>query len=533
MWDSYPRPQMKRKDWQNLNGTWRVNGVLEEVPAARTEEHLLYERSFHFHRKKARVLLHFGAVDQTARVTLNGKYIGEHIGGYLPFTFEISDVVNEGENVLKVEVTDTLDHSYPYGKQTKKPGGMWYTAVSGIWQTVWIEQVPESYIQSVRITPDLKGATLEVRVNHGEESRVRRERIEPEQPEYWTPEHPKLYTYIVREGEDEAEIYYALRTVDIREIQGRKRVCLNGKPIFLHGVLDQGYFDPGRFLPETPIAYEQDILRLKDLGFNMLRKHIKVEPEVFYAACDRLGILVMQDMVNSGDYHFFRDTVLGTLGLRLHDTKTETDERMRFFISHCEESVTELYNHPSVCFYTIFNEGWGQFNSDAIYTFLKTQDPTRLYDAASGWFQQEESDFDSLHVYFRMKKLKPKSRPMLLSECGGYTLNLRGGKKTYGYGAAKDQEELTNKIVHLYETMVIPAVRNGLCGCIYTQLSDIEEEINGLFTYDRKDCKIIPEKLRRISECLRAELEASVQYDADIAGRAGRETDGVKNQEEN
>ena len=510
MWDSYPRPQLKRKNWQNLNGTWTVNGTMCEVPAARTEETLLYERKFDFHKEQARVLLHFGAADQVARVTLNGKYLGEHRGGYLPFVFEITDTVLEGENILKVEVTDPLDHTYPYGKQTKKPGGMWYTAVSGLWQTVWLEQVPAAFIESVRISPDLSGVTLEIRVNRGEDTYIRTERIEPEQPEWWTPEHPKLYTYTVTEGEDEVEIYYALRTMEIKEIQGIQRVCLNGEPIFLHGVLDQGYFDPGRFLPESPKAYEEDIQRLKALGFNMLRKHIKVEPDVFYAACDRLGILVMQDMVNSGDYRFFRDTILGTLGLRLRDTKPETDERMRFFITHCEETVAQLYNHPSVCLYTIFNEGWGQFNSDTLYAFLKTQDPTRLFDSTSGWFSQEESDFDSLHVYFRMKKLKPKTRPLLLSECGGYTLNLRGGEKTYGYGAAKDQEDLTKKIIYLYETMVIPAVKNGLCGCVYTQLSDIEEEINGLFTYDRKDCKVIPEKLRDISVQLKEALAAAV-----------------------
>ena len=510
MWDCYPRPQLRRKEWQNLNGTWKVNGVMQEVPAARTEEQLFYERSFDFHREKARVLLHFGAADQTARVTLNGQYLGEHLGGYLPFNFEITDAVAEGTNVLQVEVTDTLNHTYPYGKQTKKPGGMWYTPVSGIWQTVWIEQVPESYIQSVRITPDLQGVSLEIQVKSGEETYIRKERVEPSHPQSWTPEHPKLYTYTVTEGEDACEIYYALRTIDIREINGIRRVCLNGQPIFLHGVLDQGYFDPGRFLPASPKAYVQDIRELKALGFNLLRKHIKLEPEVFYAACDRLGILVMQDMVNSGDYRFFRDTLLGTLGFHWKDIKTDTDERMSFFISHCEESLAALYNHPSVCLYTIFNEGWGQFNSDMLYTLLKTQDPTRLYDAASGWFQQKKSDFDSLHIYFRLKRLKPKIRPMLLSECGGYTLNLRGSKKTYGYGAAKDQEELTKKIVNLYENMVIPAVKKGLCGCIYTQLSDIEEEINGLFTYDRKDCKVIPEQLLRISEKLRAELNTAV-----------------------
>ena len=518
MWDSYPRPQLRRAEWQNLNGTWTVNGVPGEVPCSRTEEVLLYEKRFDFHRKKARAFLRFGAADQTARVILNNTFLGEHAGGYLPFSFEITDVVLEGENLLKVEVTDHLDQRYPYGKQTKRPGGMWYTPVSGLWQTVWIEQVPEAYIESVRITPDLSGATLEIRVDGKEGISSRTERIEPEAPEYWTPEHPRLYYTTIREGEDEAEIYFALRTIGIRLIGGVRRVILNGEPVFLHGVLDQGYFDPGRFLPEAPDEYEREILRLKGLGFNLLRKHIKIEPEEYYYACDRLGILVMQDMVNNGEYRFFRDTVLGTLGFRLNDTKAVLNERMVFFVRHCEETIVHLYNHPSVCLYTIFNEGWGQFNSDRLYSFLKTQDPTRLYDSTSGWFSQNDSDFDSLHVYFRLKKLVPGSRPMLLSECGGYTLNLRGGKKTYGYGRAETKEELTKKIEDLYEKMVIPAIKNGLCGSVYTQASDIEEEINGLYTYDRGECKVLPEKMKEISSGIHKALQDALSETPETPG---------------
>ena len=528
MWNVYPRPQLKRAEWQNLNGTWMINGAPGEVPSVRTEETLLYEKNFDFHRDNARVFLHFGAADQKARVWLNGRFLGEHVGGYLPFSFEVTDIVREGENLLKVEVTDPLDQNLPYGKQTKKPGGMWYTPVSGLWQTVWLEQVPETYIESVRITPDLQGVTLEIRISSPSGVMVRTERIDHENPELWTPEHPKLYYKTITEEEDEVEIYYALRTIEISEFNGIQRVCLNGRPLFLHGVLDQGYFEPGRFLPESPELYEKDILGVKSLGFNLLRKHIKIEPEVFYEACDRLGILVMQDMVNSGAYHFFRDTVLGTLGFPVNDRRVRMDERMDFFISHCEETIAKLYNHPSICLYTIFNEGWGQFNSDAIYTFLKTQDPTRLYDAASGWFSQKESDFDSLHVYFRMKKLEPKERPMLLSECGGYTLNLRKKKKTYGYGIAKDQEDLTNRIRKLYEKMVISSIKNGLCGCIYTQLSDIEEEINGLYTYDRRECKVLPEPLRMIAEQIRGAL-ASASIVTEVQQKTeGKTTGGEK-----
>ena len=215
-------------------------------------------------------------------------------------------------------------------------------------------------------------------------------------------------------------------------IDGVSRVCLNGRPVFLHGVLDQGYFSPGLMLPRDPEEYARDILRMKELGFNMLRKHIKVEPEIFYYYCDKYGMLVMQDMVNSGEYSFFTDSALGTLGVRMPDAAGEYDYRQRFFVEHCQKTVELLYSHPCVIAYTIFNEGWGQFDSDSLYDKFKEWDQSRLIDSTSGWFAQNKSDFDSRHIYFRTPKLKKggkSGRPLLISECGGYSLAvLRSGR---------------------------------------------------------------------------------------------------------
>ena len=547
--DVYPRPQMRRKNWQSLCGEWMLQGGelagggICTVPSCRTEEELFYQTSFDFVRTDDVVLLHFEAADQIADVKLNGMDIGIHEGGYLPFEFDISDTVVDGVNVLEVHVVDRLDHLYPYGKQKKDRGGMWYTPMSGLWQSVWIEQVPRDYIRGVRITPDLKGATIEVECHCEARIRLLQEndaagqddaqgavqsfgawtagrqifRIEPRDPHLWTPDDPFLYTAVITAGRDEVEVYFALRTIDIRSIGGVNRVCLNGQPVFLHGVLDQGYFSPGLMLPEDPEEYSRDILRMKELGFNLLRKHIKIEPEEFYYQCDRLGMLVMQDMVNSGEYSFFRDTILPTIGVNRSDSTALRGPREKYFIEHCEKTVAQLYDHPCIVAWTIFNEGWGQFDSDCFYGMFKAWDGTRLVDSTSGWFAQKDSDFDSRHIYFRTPAIKEGGkggRPLFISECGGYSLEAGGhGKpgplnpgpagKSYGYGKCRDSKELTARIVALYEKMIIPAIPLGCCGCIYTQLSDIEDEINGLYTYDRSVCKVEKERLAALAEKLK------------------------------
>lgn len=568
-WQEYPRPQLKRDGYQILNGTWTLDGEKIRMPfppqaflsgfQGKVGNQLTYEKKFKLPDSftKERVLLHFGAVDQVAAVYVNGKEVGYHEGGYLPFSCDITDAVLKEENTLVVKVTDTLSHDYPYGKQKKKRGGMWYTPVSGIWQTVWLENVPAQYITDVKLTPDLSGVDIEVNVaksaqataiskdavfvsekeeyNAGEEkegftvelilengqrvqkkfegghgrlelSQITLEDGSAYQPILWTPENPHLYSLRIMTKTDAVKSYFALRTINIEEKGGKQRVCLNGEPIFLHGVLDQGYYSDGIYLPAKPEEYEKDIQRMKELGINFLRKHIKVEPEYFYYACDRMGMLVMQDMVNNGPYSFLFDTAFPTIGMKKRkDTKGSIQgKRKEIFIKHSKETISYLYNHPSIIAYTIFNEGWGQFHSDTLYDLVKEWDPTRVVDSTSGWFAQKKNDFDSEHIYFKVIPLLPKKRPLFVSECGGYSMAAAGHMysryASYGYGTCADGDALTKEIANMYEKMILPYIKDGVCGCIYTQLSDVEDEINGLYTYDRKVCKVNKETMKKLAD---------------------------------
>lgn len=536
-WTLHPRPQMRREKWCSLNGEWTLNMQKIQVPFApqsvlsgykgRISRRLSYERSFIIPVEftDERILLHLDAVDQICDVYVNEKQVGHHEGGYLPFVFDITDkVIRGGENRLRVEAVDTLSHTYPYGKQCRKRGGMWYTPFSGIWQNVWMENVPAQYIEKVKITPDLTGIQLTVEgadqcqvsieLPDGSVMQAHPGRIEipEEQRVLWTPVSPYLYAMRIIAGEDRVESYFALRTVAIQDCNGVQRVCLNGKPIFLHGVLDQGYYADGIYLPAEEAEYDRDVLRMKQLGYNLLRKHIKVEPEAFYYACDRLGMLVMQDMVNNGSYNFIRDTALPTVGFkkRRDDHGSVDTPARRVWIEHSRETIQHLYNHPSIIAYTIFNEGWGQFHSDAMYEKVKQWDPTRLVDSTSGWFAQSHNDFDSEHIYFKAIELHPGKRPLFVTECGGYSMPVEGHYYSkysqYGYGACSDSKELTAQIDAMYRKMILPGISKGVCGCIYTQLSDVEDEINGLYTYDRKVCKVEEETMRKLAEEINEKL---------------------------
>ena len=531
-WNVYPRPLMQRDSFFSLNGAWDfcicpdgeapgfhetilvpycpqspLSGIGRPVP-----RHCLchYRKTFSLPQGfcKDRVLLHFGAADQFAQVTLNGHVLGNHTGGYLPFCFDITSYL-QPENVLTVTVADHLEDAVlPYGKQKEKRGGMWYTPVNGIWQTVWLESVCADAISGLQVTCDKNTVRISL---EGTRSPATLTLLESgcsypmaaglctftlESPVYWCPENPHLYHFVVEtQAGDKVQSYFALRSLTIETVNGLPRLCLNGKPYFFHGLLDQGYFPPGIFTPEKPEDYEKDILSAKALGFNTLRKHIKIEPQVFYAACDRLGIIVFQDMVNNGRYSFLRDTALPTIGLKRMPAifRRRTPAMKNAFRQSMEETVGFLRHHPSICLWTIFNEGWGQFEGTKMYHRLKTLDPTRFIDTASGWFKGCKSDVNSPHVYFRPFRSRPHRLPTLLSEFGGYVKKEEGHlfsrNASYGYRFFKNRESYMQALEKLYETEIIPAVPKGLCGCIYTQLTDVEDELNGLITYDRQIVK--------------------------------------------
>ena len=547
-WDIYPRPQLKRDSYVNLNGTWDFQNMEEDALASQytkkilvpfCPESLLSGIGAHFgegsplcYRKyfslpdgfrKDRVLLHIGAADQRTQVFLNKEHLATHAGGYTNITVDITDAL-EGENELVICCTDDLhDQSMPYGKQTLKRGGMWYTPVSGIWQSVWLESVPENYIENLDIQTDLRAATITVTpalsgtiLCEGKEYPLvgGKAVIAPESPRLWSPEDPFLYDFTVIAGEDRVESYFALRTIEDKVVKGIHRLCLNGKPYFFHGLLDQGYWPDGIYTPAAPECYAEDILAMKALGFNTLRKHIKVEPEEFYYQCDKLGMVVFQDMVNNGDYSFFRDTVLPTVGIqKLPDKNMHRDRNARAQFLQCmAETVKQLKNHPCILYWTIFNEGWGQFDSDSVYEKMKALDGSRIIDSTSGWFRRKKSDVDSRHIYFSpWSSLKISNKPLVLSEFGGYALPVEGHlfnpEKAYGYKSCKALEDFQASIEKLYREKVLPAAKDGLCASIITQLSDAEDEINGFLTYDRKVNKADQTAMQSIARELQKAVE--------------------------
>ena len=539
MKSAYPRPQMVREGWQCLNGRWRFGtdeAMREEILVPFCPESLLsgirrdfetetkfyYERRFTLRlpREDRRLLLHFGAVDQTAEVFVNGAPAGSHEGGYLPFTLDVTGLLTEGENTLRVIAEDALDHRFPWGKQKKKRGGMWYTPVSGIWQTVWLESVPEQYVRRLKIAT--RGAEVRVRAEGIEAGLLTLEETGEQiplrdglavfsvaDPVFWSPEQPRLYWFTLESGEDRVRSYFALRDISVRECAGKKRICLNGEPYFFHGLLDQGYWSDGIYTPAAPECYEDDIRAMKELGYNTLRKHIKIEPEQFYYDCDRLGMIVFQDMVNNGDYHFLRDSALPQVWPRRNDRRLNRDPETRSrFIRHMADTAEHLGSHPCICYWTIFNEGWGQFEADKLYDALHRLDSTRVIDATSGWFPQRKSGVDSLHIYFKPLRPGRGDRAQVLSEFGGFVWkdpdHSADPDRTYGYKIFRTREELAAGLRKIYEEQVIPLARAGLCAAIYTQVSDVEDETNGLLTYDRKVLKVKPEELAGIAEQLQA-----------------------------
>jgi beta-galactosidase/beta-glucuronidase len=410
---------------------------------------------------------------------------------------------------------------------------MWYTDVSGLWQTVWMESVPSVFVRELRVSADLTGATvLAEGVSEGtvtlEDGRqfplsLGRAVIPMPDGEYWTPDTPRLYRFTLTAGEDRVSSYFALRTVSAgRDKNGKPRLLLNGKPYFFHGLLDQGYFPEGILTPPSYESYTRDILAAKEMGFNLLRKHIKVEPERFYYECDRHGMAVLQDAVNNGDYSFLRDTALPTLGFRKKDDRRAHPSKAgrEAFLAGLDAMVKRASRFPSVVGYTLFNEGWGQFDHAAVYQRIKAMDPTRFVDSVSGWFTPKAqaalaSDVLSEHIYFKPVSLTAGDRPLLLSEFGGYTLSLPdhvfSDGKEYGYRRHKDAKELWENLSRLYLDEILPAIEKGLCLTVYTQLSDVEDETNGLLTYDRRVMKVPAPWMRELAESLYAAHRAATE----------------------
>ncbi len=533
--DYHPTPNFKREYYVNLNGEWNFKVLKNDVAVyngkilvpfppeselsgvkhiTKKGDLLVYEREFHINTHK-RILLHFGAVDNECSVLINGNAVGENVGGYIPFAIDITDYVNQGSNTVTVLVSDGLSHTFPYGKQRHKRGGMWYTPISGIWQTVWLEYVPENYIKSLKTTPDLNSINIRIEGGCDEKTLILEGKeytftgneisIELDNPRLWSPENPNIYEFTVLSGEDKISSYFALRTVEIKELGGKEYICLNGKPYFFHGILDQGYFPDGIFLPARAQVFKDDILKMKALGFNMLRKHIKIEPQIFYYYCDILGMAVFQDMVNNGSYSFIYDTALPTIGLKKLP-RFEPEKVRREFYKTAENTVDLLYNHPCVVYYTIFNEGWGQHDPEKAYKTLKPLDTARIWDTASGWFKTGFTDVQSEHVYFKKADFKLDKKPAVLSEFGGYSCRIEGHifntQRVYGYKICQTQKDLTNDLEKLYFDEIIPLVKKGLNASVLTQLSDVEDEINGLITYDRRIIKPNPERMVNISKKL-------------------------------
>ena len=550
----YPRPQLRRSDWTCLNGWWEYGicpgGKAGKASRGEADGKILVPFSPEtkrsgvgrtlqpgetlWYRKEIeglqlpegrRLILHFGAVDERCAVYWNGSKVGSHRNGYLAFEFDVTQFVQPGTNELKVFVRDDTDEGNECrGKQTLEPGGMFYHAQSGIWQTVWLETVPEIYLRDLKITPlvaeeavELKMAfsgepedEKEVRIFAGESEEAVTIPLSGEvkavipvpEPRLWSPEHPELYSLRIEAGEDVVESYFAMRSFGTgTDAEGTARLTLNGAPYFFNGVLDQGYWPESLMTPPSDEALVYDIEKMKALGFNMLRKHVKIECARWYYHCDRIGMVVWQDMINGGGpvqtlLETYLPTVFPAFGNHLRDDHyklfaREDELARRRYERDLLRMIRQLYNYPCIGQWVPFNEGWGQFDSLRITDRIKKEDPTRPVDHASGWFDQGGGDVRSVHNYFRPLTVKKERRAFVISEYGGINCQISGhsmNEEVYGYHIAEaDQfpQQFKDKMTEIRELE-----KDGLCGAVYTQVSDIEEETNGLLTYDRKVRKV-------------------------------------------
>ena len=588
----YPRPNLVRDSYFNLNGKWecRINesetadfydetiivpfspeSMLSGVgKIVMPHQRLHYRKKFTLPEgfKKSRVLLHFGAVDQECSVFVNGIRVGGHKGGYLPFHFDITDSLRQGENVLTLSVTDRTEQSpHARGKQKLQKKGkyasLFYTPQSGIWKTVWMESVEKAYIEDVRITPlyddssvrfeitvlnackisgaetsggkasggetsgTVRLAVLERGVEIGQaEITVRQEKeikqvisqeIKLDGFKPWTPDTPHLYDVIIRYGEDEVRSYFGMRKLSTgRDGKGILRFFLNNKPYFFNGILDQGYWPESLMTAPSDEALVYDIIKLKEMGYNTIRKHVKIEAERFYYHCDRLGMMVWQDMPNGGgEYNMVFVTHLpnasdrfarGVSDRHYGIFKRKDGEGRRQYYTDLKNMVSTLYNYPSIAVWVPFNEGWGQFDAAKATKEVREIDSGRLINEACGWFDQGGGDMYSIHNYRHKLKVKPQQdRVVALTEYGGYAYPVEehlSCKKEFGYQHYHSTEELTQNYKRLWEEEIYPNLQYGLCSAIYTQTSDIEEEINGVLTYDREIVKLDEDQVKEMNDKL-------------------------------
>ena len=551
----YPRPLMERTEWMNLNGLWKYAITPKGTPAPAAyqgdilvpfavesslsgvgkmineKEELWYQRTFDVpsNWRGKQILLHFGAVDWKAEVWVNDVKVGEHTGGFTPFYFDITSVLNKGNNDLVVKVWDPSDRGeQPRGKQIANPHGIWYTPVTGIWQTVWLEPVATQYITNLKTTPDIDNNSVKVEVAANTTSAdkvevkvfdgknlvakgaalngVPVELAMPANAKLWSPDSPFLYNMEVtlyKDGKaiDQVKSYTAMRKYSIRKGQnGITRLQLNNKDYFQFGPLDQGWWPDGLYTAPTDEALVYDLKKTKDFGYNMVRKHVKVEPARWYTHCDQLGLIVWQDMPNGGPSPQWqaRNYFNGTEVIR--SAASEANYRKEW-----KEIIDCLYSYPSIAVWVPFNEAWGQFKTPEIVAWTKEYDPSRLVNPASGGNHYTCGDILDLHHYPgpNMFLYDPR-RATVLGEYGGIGLVVEGNtwvndKKNWGYVKFNTSDEVTNEYIK-YGRHLLELIRKGFSAAVYTQTTDVEGEINGLMTYDRKVIKMNEAKVREINQ---------------------------------
>lgn len=553
VWTEYPRPQLQRENWLNLNGLWdytisdkdaklpgnydgqilvpfaiesALSGVKEKVGP---DQKLWYKRIFNVPENwNERLLLHFGAVDWEASVWVNGEKVGVHKGGYTPFSFDITDYVKLGKQELIVGVWDPTDSwTQPRGKQVSEPGGIWYTSVTGIWQTVWLEAVPDNFIENIDIKTDVDQSSVDIKTylsKSDSELKIKAVvtddgkvvfektvnasaplRLTLPNAKLWTPDSPFLYdlTLTLFDGEkeiDKVESYFGLRNISIKkDDRGYNQIYLNGERLFNLGPLDQGWWPDGLYTPPSDEAMVYDLKVTKDLGFNMLRKHVKIEPARFYYHCDRLGLLVWQDMPNGN----LRENDANNLKINFNepDADRPNDSAVQF-----EKELTELitgFNHfPSIVMWVIFNEGWGQYETGRLYKMVEGLDDSRLINVTSGWEDRGIGDVEDIHEY-PGPGIEPveEDRAAVLGEFGGLGWPVENhmwwDKRNWGYQTYFSREELNKSYLELVGN-VLGCIGYGLASAVYTQTTDVEGEVNGFMTYDREIVKYNAEELRTL-----------------------------------